>query len=402
MRPVTVADPLEVSFPRTLKLLAAAKLRRQSGVVIAATFLFLGWFLWFLLGRVSIYAISQQARFEAERVALPFQSSVDGVVLSCNTSLSQHVREGEVLIQLNAHAMELQRSEAVANLNADLADISSLQAEIEAQEKARIAISELVGSTARAGQARVSVSRTTAQFKAEESDVLNKLSEQELASKLDKLRSQEEKEMNRGEVAVASTQAKRETMTQQAALLDRDAQISALQKAFIDAQSQADVLRAIVSKLDYEIDRRSLRATSAGTLIDIVPCTVGMNVNPEERLATILPDSEIKIVSFFDPKDSNGRLKEGQQAVLRVDNFPWTQYGTVGATVTRVGIEPRDGLVRVELKVTKPNPVIPVSHGLTGLAEVEIERVTPFQLLLRTVGKSLAPTSVVPPPGDKN
>lgn len=71
-----------------------------------------------------------------------------------------------------------------------------------------------------------------------------------------------------------------------------------------------------------------------------------------------------------------------------MDGFPWTEYGTLTATVTEVATELRDGKARIELSVqTSPAPRIPLQHGLPGRAEIEIERVSPATLVLRAAGR---------------
>ena len=57
--------------------------------------------------------------------------------------------------------------------------------------------------------------------------------------------------------------------------------------------------------------------------------------------------------------------------------------------VARVGNEPRDGLVRVELDVRRAPGCIPITHGLQGSVEVAVERVSPIELVLRAVGQAL-------------
>jgi membrane fusion protein (multidrug efflux system) len=121
-----------------------------------------------------------------------------------------------------------------------------------------------------------------------------------------------------------------------------------------------------------------------------------MTVGRDQKLATLVPESRIRIAAFFKPEDAVGRVKVGQAAILRVDNFPWTQYGTVNAHVVRVGSEPREGTVRVELEVSEPNPAIPVVYGLTAVSDIQVERVTPLQLLLRTLGKHLTTENSTP------
>ena len=81
-----------------------------------------------------------------------------------------------------------------------------------------------------------------------------------------------------------------------------------------------------------------------------------------------------------------GRVRTGQPGRVRLLGFPWTEYGTLHATVSQVANEVRDGLVRVELAVDRLPPSLPLSHALPGDVEVEVERVRPASLVLRTLG----------------
>jgi hypothetical protein len=86
-----------------------------------------------------------------------------------------------------------------------------------------------------------------------------------------------------------------------------------------------------------------------------------------------------------------GRVQTGQPALLRLDSFPWTQYGSLAATVASVASEVRDGRVRVELMVaSEPTARLPLQHGLRGTVEVEVEQAAPATLVLRAAGQLLA------------
>ena len=61
----------------------------------------------------------------------------------------------------------------------------------------------------------------------------------------------------------------------------------------------------------------------------------------------------------------------------------------VEARVTRVGSEPADGAIRVELAVERTPESIDLEHGLSGTVAVTVERVSPAQLVLRAVGKRI-------------
>jgi multidrug resistance efflux pump len=102
----------------------------------------------------------------------------------------------------------------------------------------------------------------------------------------------------------------------------------------------------------------------------------------------VVPPGTLKIMTDFLPPAALGRIQPGQPARLRLDGFPWMQYGAVSATVASVASEVRDGWVRVELAV-RPDaaPPIPLQHGLPGTVEVEVDHVPPATLVLRAAGR---------------
>jgi hypothetical protein len=103
----------------------------------------------------------------------------------------------------------------------------------------------------------------------------------------------------------------------------------------------------------------------------------------------IIPGT-LKIMTDFLPPAALGRIQPGQPARLRLEGFPWAQYGAVAATVASVASEVRDGWVRVELAVrADAASPIPLQHGLPGTVEVEVDHVSPATLVLRTAGSLL-------------
>ena len=76
---------------------------------------------------------------------------------------------------------------------------------------------------------------------------------------------------------------------------------------------------------------------------------------------------------------------------MRLDAFPWAQFGTLPLRVTRVASEPRGGTLRVELQpLLEGSFSAPLEHGLTGSVEVIVERLSPAVLALRAAGTRLA------------
>jgi membrane fusion protein (multidrug efflux system) len=124
---------------------------------------------------------------------------------------------------------------------------------------------------------------------------------------------------------------------------------------------------------------------------------VGTVLKEGDKLGSIVPSGDIRIVADFLPAAAVARVRPGQHAKMRPDGFPWTQYGMLSSTVRRVANEPRSGHIRVELDVDPDqDSPIPIQHGLPGTLEIEIERVSPASLVFRAAGRRLAAPAIAP------
>jgi membrane fusion protein (multidrug efflux system) len=81
---------------------------------------------------------------------------------------------------------------------------------------------------------------------------------------------------------------------------------------------------------------------------------------------------------------------------VRLEGFPWTEYGEVIARVTNVARELRDGEARVELEVVRASPRIPLQHGMPATVQIELEKATPMELVLRAAGRLVAGAHTAP------
>lgn len=96
------------------------------------------------------------------------------------------------------------------------------------------------------------------------------------------------------------------------------------------------------------------------------------------------------VVAQFSPA-VQGRIQPGQPARLRLDSYPWLQYGTVPAVVTTVPRAPRDGWLEIRLTIAEEPPApITLDFGMTGVVEVAVEQVSPAELLLRAAGRGIS------------
>lgn len=382
-------------FSRTLRSLERAPLRPQLVAIgLAGAVAALGG-AWLVGGSVTVYAVSLRGRFEVDEAAHLIQAPVAGVVASSSLALGRQVRAGDELLVLDG-ALErarLAREEAhVANAERAL---GALGRELEAEADALALEREAAAAAVSVAQARAEVAALLARSASRQDESIRALHESRLASGLEAASSANEAERQRAEARAVGLSAREVSSLHNTSLGDRLVRLARLVRDRAEVQGELDASRAAVEGLRHEIALRTVRAPVDGTVAELSPTTPGAFVAAGQRLATVVPPGALRLVAHFAPADAVGRLRPGQAATVRLDGFPWAQYGTVGAEVTRVATEPRDDAIRVELRVSRPNARIPMGHGLTSSVEAEVERVTPFALLLRSIGRLT--TGVVAP-----
>ncbi|MBX3230465.1 MAG: HlyD family efflux transporter periplasmic adaptor subunit [Labilithrix sp.] len=349
-----------------------------------------------VLAKTTLYVVSASSRVETSSNPIPVQAPVAGVVVAASLSLGRSVSQGEVLFVLDAQSFELQRRELEARLVGDRAKLASLVEQVAAEELARDAQSVDVSRGVAAARARSAVAQAAHAGKRSEDEVVGKLAEQALASKLDKLRSASEVQQTSAQAAASAAEVSLQASSGTTALRDRDARIASLRHQQTSLEAEIRVDEAKVAELAYEVERRTVRATVTGTLADVVPLAAGSTLDPGAKVATIVPAGSLRIVARFAPDDAVGLVTKGQRAEMRVTSRPWTQFGTLHGRVLSAGSEPRDGTVRVELEVVEENPRIPLVNGITGDVEVAVAEVSPLEFLLRQAGQKLAPAKSAP------
>jgi hemolysin D len=91
-----------------------------------------------------------------------------------------------------------------------------------------------------------------------------------------------------------------------------------------------------VIKAQLKRDLTKLTAPIGGTVQQLSATTIGQVVTSGQSLLTIVPfEGPMEIEAMIANKDI-GFVKAGQTAVVKVEAFPFTRYGTLEATVAKV------------------------------------------------------------------
>ena len=354
------------------------------GVLLAA------WSAWFFLARVGLYEVSRSARLEVATAPHDIDAPVAARLVRSALVLGRQVQQGEVLVELDAEAFSLERAGEESRLAALGPQIEALRAELASHEQAMRGEGRANAAQVREALARVRASDVVAQQKEAERAQIQSLHDKRLVATLERDRLRSEAQRQEAETEAARVQVGRLGSEGAVKVSERRAQIAGLQVAIARLASERADAESKVRILNQKIDLHVIRAPVSGRIGHMVNLRSGAMVAEGTRLCTIVPTGGLRAVAFFDPATAAGRVHKGQSARLRMFGFPWTKYGILQAEVDRVGNEPRDGLIRVELVLRSPQRTnIPLQHGLPGSAEVEVERVSPFALVLDAAGRFL-------------
>jgi membrane fusion protein (multidrug efflux system) len=382
---------MSTAFTRTLRSLDADRFVRP-GVAIGAIAAFLAaWGGWAMLSHVTLREVSNAARIEVAQSTYPVQAPMAGRVVKTYLAVGRTVKAGEPLVELDAAPEKLQYQEERTRAQTLLPAIEALKLQLEAETQARTREQEATRTAIEQARANTRTAEAPARYNELEEKRLSELRKEGLIAEREYQRGHADAEQARAVTDRENFTVSRLAEEQRTKESDRDSRMRGFEAEIAKLEGQIATSKAAMQRLQNEMERRIIRAPIAGRLGEAQSLRVGAVVDEGERLAAIVPEGQLLVVAQFAPASAMGRLAEGQSAEVRLQGFPWAQWGTAPALVSRVASEIRDGTVRVELKIDPSRPCrIPLRHGMPGAVEVSVERVTPATLLLRLAGRMLA------------
>jgi hemolysin D len=350
---------------------------------------------WSYFGKIDILATAQGKIQPTGRVKT-IQPRETGKVVAVHVQNGQHVSADEVLI-------ELDRVEAFADEAASVALLGAVEAE-RARRRAALAAAErrLQGET----PAILWPEKLPDAIRAREARVFNADLERlraEIAG-VDARLEQRNEEIRSLERAIAAQQALVETLSQRVAMrrallarksATRSSLIDAMealqmqeaslvrQKGSLnEARAAAGVLReerekafddfiadngqklAEAERQSDELAQRSVKAHAkaghmtiaspiAGTVLGLSVTSRNQVVTTSEELMRIVPDDAgLEVECYVQNKDV-GFVRPGQEAIVKIEAFPFTRYGSIDARVVRVA---RDAIAEPDAQSAEANP----------------------------------------------
>jgi hemolysin D len=100
----------------------------------------------------------------------------------------------------------------------------------------------------------------------------------------------------------------------------------------------ADLDRQLTEVRDTQ-DKEVLRAPLSGVVFGLVPSSPGYAASAGETLAKIVPGGVLEAKVYLSNRDV-GFVKQGMPAQIRVDTFPFTQFGSISGSLKMIGTLP--------------------------------------------------------------
>jgi multidrug resistance efflux pump len=379
---------MPTSFARTMRSLETDAYRGVTLAFVGASALLIAWAAWFVLGRLTVYEVTDTARVEVADSIHPVDAHVAGRVVITHLDLGRAVQIGDVLVELDADEQRFRLNEERTVDVALSSQLTAVEAEIAAELQALDAARRAADVALDEARSQVTAAEAPATFAEDESARLARLRADGLISEVDALRRRAEAQQRRAVADSLSITVGRLDRSHRTEEQDRRVRVDRLRSERTRVRGRMATTTSAIERLENDLERRRIRAPVNGRLAEVAELRIGAFVAEGQKLGAIIPAGGLKVVAEFRPSSALGRIHPGQPGKLRLIGFPWTEYGSVPVVVDNVAREVRSGTVRVELAL-RPDAAsaVPFQHGLPGAVEIEVEHVSPATLVLRSGGR---------------
>lgn len=355
------------------------------GIIAMAVFAL----VWACIGQIDIIATAP-GRIIAQGRTKVVQPVETGMVAAIHVADGDHVKAGDVLIELDATQAVADRDRFTRDLlqaRLDLARLQGLAGQITqptgdgqpqlvdppkeagagdlslakaamlaqvAQQNAKLADldQQIASKQAEAAQAQATIDKLQASLPmvAGQEEIRRDLKDREFGNKLAWYQANQQLieqthelsvEAQGKEAALAATQA----LKQQRAATVAEYNVNTLQD-LDKIKAQASELEAELTKAQEHVRQSTLKAPIDGVVQQLAVHTVGGVVTPAQPLLSVVPDQANLYVEAMVQNRDVGFIHTGQAVRVKIDTFNFTRYGLIDGIVTDVtrdAVTPSDG-----------------------------------------------------------
>ena len=333
---------------------------------------------WAYFGRIDIVAVAQ-GKIEPNGRVKVIQPLEPGKVAAILVANGQHVKAGETLIEMDAGDARAEEAEAQAAYESFVAEALRRRAAIAAaqarkldpppaiawdkSEPERLRAREEQVLTGDLGQLADTVAGYDAQIRQKEIerdrdadtmasqakliatlqervDMRSTLAKSGSGTRSSLIDAQENLHYHQTELVVQTGQ--RDEAAANINVLTRERErayagfIADNAQKLAAAQKEADDWREKLVKARLKSARMNLTSPIDGVVYGLSVTTIGQVVAGGDQVMRLVPEGEAPEIQAYLANQDIGFVNTGQPAVVKIESFPFTRYGVLPATVTRV------------------------------------------------------------------
>jgi membrane fusion protein (multidrug efflux system) len=353
--------------------------------LLVAVGLLAAWLLWATVIRLALFEVSEHARIEVQAQPQALKAPLAGRLVMMQLAAGQKVAAGTILCEIDSAVARHRLAEQQAALVGLDGQIAALGRELALLARLLRTDLRAVVLAGEAASARARAAAERSELAADQARRNRSLAGQ--IAELEVIRSQIESAAQKAAQQSLVAEAQRAKLESAVTRQKSSVRVATAYRELAALLGQRATLRAALATSEAEVERHRVRAAVAGLIGEVAPLAAGAYVEEGAPLGVLLPEGPLHVVAQVRPAAAFGRIAPGQRAWLRLDGFPWTQYGRLPLQVTSRADEVRGGLVRVTLRILPSSFAVPLAHGMPGRADIEVERVAPLTLLLRSIGR---------------
>jgi len=148
----------------------------------------------------------------------------------------------------------------------------------------------------------------------------------------------------------------------------------------------------------HSLDQLNILAPVDGVISELVYSSPGSRISAGTKVVTMLPSGTPSVIVATVASRDVGFVRVGTEGRLKLDAYPYQQYGTVAGEVSKIFPIPEKPEFQVRLVLMRPFIIIngdekPIFPGLSGQVDLLTHRQPIYELFLRRVQMLIAPSA---------
>lgn len=159
-----------------------------------------------------------------------------------------------------------------------------------------------------------------------------------------------------------------------------------------EINNKLDEIHANLDKYRLSTEYQNITAPVSGYVNSIGVNTLGETVTSAQQLVTIVPDNTPNEMLCYIKNTDIADVEPGLEAEIKLEAYPYNKYGTVKGTVKYISPssfanEQLGNIYIVKLEIDDSNENIRIISGLSGLVEIKTDKRTVMDYFLEPIIK---------------